>query len=200
MSDPQIGVQIGEIHNENTGGGNVQNSTASVPGSGYPLVSLSLLFIQLVCVFFQWTCLIWSWSTQKNSTFIFFSNEHFTCTILRFMHTLLDFSTFWTIVINGIYMCFLSLLYFFWAFIGITVKRTIHITVMTQHRHHHLWTLGHWTCTIQHLQMGQVTKIQLKPHQDHPAQQVPQSQANKCQATICVTFNPNLMFHMELAL
>lgn len=53
MSDPQIGVQIGEIHNENTGGGNVQNSTASVPGSGYPLVSLSLLFIQLVCVFFQ---------------------------------------------------------------------------------------------------------------------------------------------------
>lgn len=69
MSDPQIGVQIGEIHNENTGGGNVQNSTASHECSGYPLVSPSLLFIQLVCVF-QCACLIWSGRTQKSSIFI----------------------------------------------------------------------------------------------------------------------------------
>lgn len=36
MSAPQIGVQIGEIHNNGTGGGNINNGTASAPGSGYP--------------------------------------------------------------------------------------------------------------------------------------------------------------------
>lgn len=43
MSSPQIGVQIGEIHNNDTGGGNIKqpqadlsNSTSTVPGSGYP--------------------------------------------------------------------------------------------------------------------------------------------------------------------
>lgn len=43
MSTPQVGVQIGEIHNNDTGGGNVKqpsadlsNSSSSVPGSGYP--------------------------------------------------------------------------------------------------------------------------------------------------------------------
>lgn len=45
VSFPQIGVQIGEIHNNGTGGGNLNgfspnddrsNSSSSVPGSGYP--------------------------------------------------------------------------------------------------------------------------------------------------------------------
>lgn len=42
-SSPQIGVQIGDIHNNDTGGGNVKqprgdltNSSSSIPGSGYP--------------------------------------------------------------------------------------------------------------------------------------------------------------------
>lgn len=43
ISTPQIGAQFGEIHNNGTGGGNLTpyqggNSSASVPGSGYPLV------------------------------------------------------------------------------------------------------------------------------------------------------------------
>lgn len=53
MSTPQIGVQIGEIHNNDTGGGNVKqpqadlnNSTSTVPGSGYPYCRS---FIFLIC-------------------------------------------------------------------------------------------------------------------------------------------------------
>lgn len=52
MSVPQIGVQFGEIHNNNTGGGNdngnsenwapySNGSSSSLPGSGYPLVFCS---------------------------------------------------------------------------------------------------------------------------------------------------------------
>lgn len=41
MSTPQVGVQIGQIYNNDTGGGNVKQPSAdlsngTVPGSGYP--------------------------------------------------------------------------------------------------------------------------------------------------------------------
>lgn len=42
MSSPQIGVQIGDIHNNDTGGkvdhpqADLSNSSSTIPGSGYP--------------------------------------------------------------------------------------------------------------------------------------------------------------------
>lgn len=132
MSHPQIGLQIGEIHNENTGGGNVQNSTASVPGSGYPLViwCFSMNHFQ-------------TFSKKRRKAYSIFKMSTSFCTIWHFMHTLHDFVIFWLFVIrhNKYTISFTFFIVFFSNF-GLPVTHTIQIIAMIQHQRRHQWMLN----------------------------------------------------------
>lgn len=180
MSTPQIGVQFGEIHNNGTGGGNLNNSTGSVPESGYPLVD----FIHLHFLDFLFEFHSISVNGEKLSERIL--NMH---SIARFYIICILQNMFFSHFDH--FFITINFLSFFAA------HHIIHTMKTTQHQPVLLWVEGQWICKIPHAPHQHVIAVKLRMCKKplRPMVQVTATQQVPHRAQQAVQVRPNESQH-----